>query len=72
MQRWRRTVGALLILAPIWAICFYVLTGVFLGSMGMDIHWNSKAVSHAATTSIVLILLACVAAGIKLRKSPVA
>jgi hypothetical protein len=47
------------------------LSDVLLGSMGsmwMDIHWTSKEAPYIAATCVVLLVCACVAAGLKLRK----
>jgi hypothetical protein len=43
-------------------------TGILLGSMGMEIHFSSKAVSYVAMASTILILIACVAVGFRLRR----
>jgi hypothetical protein len=66
MRRWRRVIGTLLILAPLFVLICSGLLGVLLGSMGMDIHWTSKAAFYVAITSPVLLLCTCVATGIRL------
>jgi hypothetical protein len=68
--RWRRPIGTLLILTPLLALSSCAFTGILLGSMGIDIHFNSKAASYVAITCTFLVLLACVATGIRLRKRP--
>jgi fatty acid desaturase len=70
MQRWRRPLGTLLIWTPMLALGFRVFTGILLGSMGMDIHFNSKAVSYVAIAFTILILIAFVAVGFRLRRRP--
>jgi hypothetical protein len=70
MRRWRRALGTLLILTPLLVHIAYGLFGVLLGSMGMDIHWTSKGASYVAITCSVLLLGACVVAGVKLRNDP--
>ena len=44
MRGWRRPIGTLLILTPLLVVVGFGLLGVrqVLGSMGMDIHWNSR------------------------------
>ena len=69
MWSWRRLVGIVLILTPLIAIVCGALLGILLGSMGMDIHWTSKAASEVTISSAVLVLCACVAGGICLCKS---
>ena len=46
----------------------FSLSGVLLGSMGMDIRWTSKKAPYVAATFAVLLGCACMAAGLKLRK----
>jgi hypothetical protein len=70
MRRWRRTIGTFLILTPLLFLIGGGFLGVLLGSMGMDIHWTSKAASYVAIMCSVLLLCACVATGFQLRKSP--
>ena len=70
MRGWRRPIGTLLILTPLLVLVGLGLLDPLLGSMGMDIHWNSRGTVYVATTCSVLILCACVVAGIHLRKSP--
>jgi hypothetical protein len=70
MQRWRRPLGTLLIWTPMLALAFCVFTGILLGSMGMDIHFTSKAASYLAMASTILILIACLAVGLRLQKRP--
>ena len=70
MPGWRRPIGTLLILTPLLALVGLGLLPVLLGSMGMDIHWNSRWTFYVATTCSVLILCACVVAGVHLRRSP--
>jgi hypothetical protein len=57
-------------LTPLLVLVGLGLLDPLLGSMGMDIHWNSRGTVYVATTCSVLILCACVVAGIHLRKSP--
>jgi hypothetical protein len=70
MRRWRRALGTLLILTPLMALIAYGLSRVLLGSMGIDIHWTSKGASYIAMTCSVLLLCACVVAGVQLRNGP--
>src|SRR5258708_22606834 len=46
----------LLILTPLLVLVGLGLLGVLLGSMGMDIHWNSRGTFYVAATWSVLIL----------------
>jgi hypothetical protein len=71
MRGWRRAIGTLLILAPLFVLICGGLLEILLGSVGMDIHWTSKAAFYVAITSLVLLLCACVATGIRLRKSSI-
>jgi len=41
VQRWRRPVGTLLVLTPHLGLLILALVGLWLGSMGMHIHWAS-------------------------------
>jgi hypothetical protein len=68
MQGWRRAVGTLLLWTPLVIFVLFGLSGVLLGSMGMDVHWTSKEALYIAATCVVLLVCACVAAGLKLRK----
>jgi hypothetical protein len=70
VRGWRRPIGTLLILTPLLVLVGLGLLGVLLGAMGMDIHWNSRGTFYVATTCSVLILCACVVAGVHLRRSP--
>jgi hypothetical protein len=70
VRGWRRPIGTLLILTPLLVMVGLGLLGVLLGSMGMDIHWNSRGTFYVATTCRVLILYACAVAGVHLRRSP--
>ena len=56
-------------LTPLLALVVVAVGPVLMGTMGMDVRWNSKVACFATTGCIVLILCACVAMGIKLRKS---
>jgi peptidoglycan/LPS O-acetylase OafA/YrhL len=68
MRRWRKIIGTLLLWTPFLAFGLFSLSGVLLGSMGMDIHWTSDEAPYVAATCAVLLVCACVAAGLKLRK----
>ncbi len=70
MRGWRRAFGTLLVLTPLLVLVGLGLLAVLLGSMGMDIHWTSKGPFYVTATSGVLILCACVMAGVHLRKNP--
>jgi hypothetical protein len=70
VRGWRRPIGTLPILTPLLIMVGLGLLGVLLGSMGMDIHWNSRGTFYVATTCSVLILCACVVAGVSLTKKP--
>ena len=70
MQHWRHSIGTLLILTPIFLLMLARLFWVFLGSMGTDIHWASKTAAYATITFIALLISACVALGLRLRKAP--
>ena len=69
MRVWRRPIGTLLILMPLFVLVGLGLLGVLLGTVGMDIHWNSRGTFYVATTCSVLILCACVLTGVHLRRS---
>jgi protein-S-isoprenylcysteine O-methyltransferase Ste14 len=69
MQRWRTVTGTLLILMPLLLLLALPLLGVLFGSLGMDIHWTSTMSYYATMTCIVLMLCACVMAGVHLRRS---
>jgi hypothetical protein len=71
MQGWRRAVGTLLLWTPLMIFFLFGLSGVLFGlsgSMWMDIHWTSKEAPYIAATCVVLLVCACVAVGLKLRK----
>jgi uncharacterized membrane protein YcjF (UPF0283 family) len=75
MQEWRRAVGTLLLWTPLVIFVLFVvifvlfgLSGVLQGSMWMYVHWTSKEASYIAATCVVLLVCACVAVGLKLRK----
>ena len=42
MQRWRRAVRTLLLWTSLVVFLLLGLSGVLLGSMGVDVHWTSK------------------------------
>lgn len=67
---WRRTIGTVLLLTPLWGFILFTLAGILLGSLGMDIHWTSNKVAYMGWTMLVLAFSACVMAGVKLRRSP--
>ncbi len=69
MARWRSWVGMLLILLPLLCVGGMIALGVLLGSMGMDIHWKSRAMFSVTVSALVAGLAACVALGVKLRKA---
>jgi hypothetical protein len=69
MIRWRRSAGTLLILTPLLALVLVAIAAVLMGAIGMGVRWNSRGDFFATTSCIVLVLGACVATGIKLRKS---
>jgi hypothetical protein len=69
MHRWRRSVGTLLLWTPFAIFIFFILFGVLLGSMGIDIHWTSKKSPYIVAICLVMFLGACLAVGRKLRKS---
>jgi len=68
MQGWRRAVRTLLLWTPLGIFFLLGLSGVLLGSMGVDVHWTSKEAPYVITTCVVLLVCACAAAGLKLRK----
>ena len=68
MQVWRRAVGTLLLWTPLLIFVLFCLSGALLESMGMDVHLTSKKAFYIVTTCVVLLVVACVAAGLKLRK----
>jgi hypothetical protein len=68
MQGLRGAVGTLLLWTPLVIFVLFGLSGVLLGSMGMDVHWTSKEAPYIAATSVLLLGCACVAVGLKLRK----
>jgi hypothetical protein len=71
MQGWRRAVGTLLLWTPLMIFVLFGLSSALFGlsgSMWMDIHWISKEAPYIAATCVVLLVCACVAAGLKLRK----
>ena len=70
MQGWRKAFGTLLLWTPFLILSLFCLSGVLLGSMGMDIHihWTSKASPYIAATCAVLLVCSCVVVGLKLRK----
>jgi hypothetical protein len=70
VRGWRRPIGTLLILTPLLVLTGLGLLGVLLGSMGMDIHWTSKAAFYVAMTCSIVLFCGCVMAGIRLRRSP--
>jgi hypothetical protein len=67
---WRRTIGTVLLLTPLWGSILFILTGILLGSMGMDIRWTSNRGPYIGWTTIVLLVSSCVMAGVKLRRRP--
>jgi hypothetical protein len=69
MQGWRKVVGTLLLWTPLLILVVFGLSGVLLGSMGMEVHWTSEASPYIVATCVVLLACACVAAGLKLRKA---
>ena len=70
VRGWRKPIGTLLILTPLLVLVGLGLLGVLLGSIGMDIHCNSRGTFYVATTCSVLILCAWIVAGVHLRRSP--
>jgi hypothetical protein len=60
VRGWRGPIGTLLILTPLLVLIGLGLLGVLLGSMGMDIHWTSKAAFYVAMTCGILLLCGCV------------
>jgi heme/copper-type cytochrome/quinol oxidase subunit 1 len=68
MQGWRRAVGTLLLWTPLVIFFLLGLSGVLLGSFGVDVHWTSKEAPYVVTTCVVLVVCSCLAAGLKLRK----
>ena len=68
MRRWRKIVGTLLLWTPFLVFGLFSLSGVLLGSAGMDIHWASKEAPYVGATCVVLFVCACVAAGLKFAK----
>ncbi len=69
MQRLRVAAGTFLILIPLILLLSLPLLGIFLGAMGMDIHWTSKVSFYTTMVFAVVLLCACVLAGIRLRRS---
>ena len=59
----------LLIVLPLLCIVVMIALGFLLGSMGMDIHWKSKAMFSVTVSALVASLTGCVALGVKLRKT---
>ncbi len=60
MAQWRLWVGMLLILLPLLCLAVMVALGILLGSMGMDIHWKSKAAfreSHSDLRGLADVLV---------------
>jgi hypothetical protein len=72
MKRWRRAVGTPLLWTPLVIFVLFGLSVVLLGSMGMDfywtVHWTSKEAPYIAGTCVILLVCACMAAGLKLRQ----
>lgn len=67
--RWRRFIGTLLLLTPLFALICCGLLAVLMGSLGMDIHWASKTPLFVAASGAGVLLCACVVVGIRLRKA---
>lgn len=59
----------LLILLPLLCVVGMIVLGVLLGSMGMDIHWQSKAMFIMTVSALVASLVGCIALGFKLREN---
>jgi hypothetical protein len=59
VPRWRRAIGTVLVLAPLFVLIDYCLTAVLIGSLGMDIHIHraSKTAFYVAVTSFLLFAL---------------
>jgi hypothetical protein len=57
-----------LLWTPLVIFVLLDLSGVPLGSMGMDVHWTSKEAPYIAGTCVVLLVCACMAAGLNLRQ----
>ena len=68
MQGLRGAVGTLLLWTPLVIFVLFGLSGVLLGSMGMDVRWTSKEAPYIAATCVVLLVCACVAAGSQIAK----
>ena len=61
-------IGTMLILMPFCLVLAVALLGIMLGSLGMDIHWHgSRTLLYLMLLCMVLLLFACVIAGIRLR-----
>jgi hypothetical protein len=71
-QRWKTVVGTVLILGPVLVLLLAAVTGVFLGSLGMDIHWNGPmSLLYLALVSLVIALCGSVVVGFGLRRGSV-
>jgi hypothetical protein len=67
MRGWRRAVG-ILALASSGNFRSFWLSVVLLRSMGRDVHWTSKEAPYIVTACAALLVCACVAADLKLRR----
>jgi hypothetical protein len=69
MQRWRIAAGTFLILMPLILLLSLPLLRIFLGALGLDIHWISNVSFYCTIVCAILILCVCVVAGVHLRRS---
>lgn len=59
-----------MLLFPLVLLAIIPLTGILLGSLGMDIHWSCTRGSRYALAFVVALLLyAWITIGIKLRRT---
>jgi hypothetical protein len=56
-HRGRQALGVLFVLLPLLLLAVFPFSGILLGSLGVDIHWNaSRASGYAVAFCIVLLL----------------
>jgi hypothetical protein len=67
---WRTASGTLLVLVPLLVLTAMPLFGVWVGSLGMDIHWNaSRALGYAVVLCVGVSLCLCFIVGIRLLRN---
>jgi hypothetical protein len=69
MRSWRRAAGTLLIAIPLLVLLALLPLCVLLGSLGMDIHFTSKAAAYIGISCFMVAMCGCVFAGIRLRRT---